>query len=90
MHSFFGILYAFMFLAYVGGGSFIVYHLLRYSPTRVGATIGVTIFLAVFLVLLFTNAMLFLMLPLDTFFPGIDLPNIGLTSGSTGFGPFAR
>lgn len=90
MHSLFGILYAFMFLIFVSGGVFIVYHLLRYSPTRVGATISVTLFLSVFLVLLFTNAMLFFMLPLDTFFPGIDIPSMDFTSGSTGFGPFSR
>lgn len=89
MHSLFGILYAFIFLIFVSGGVFIVYHLLRYSPTRVGATISVTLFLSVFLVLLFTNAMLFFMLPLDTFFPGIDMPSMDFT-GSTGFGPFAK
>ena len=90
MHSLFGILYAFMFLAFLSGGIFIIYHLFRYSPTRIGATISATLFLAVFLVLLFTNAMLFLMLPLDTFFPSIDIPSLDLTSGSTGFGPFSR
>lgn len=79
-----------MLLIYVSGGAFIVYHLLRYSPTRTGATVSITLFLAVFLVLLFTNAMLFFMLPLDSFFPGIDVPSIDLTSGSTGFGPFSR
>jgi Na+-driven multidrug efflux pump len=90
MQSFFGILYAVMFLIYIGGGIFIVYHLFRYSPTRIGATISATLFLSVFLVLLFTNGMLFFMLPLDSFFPGIDIPSIDLTSGSTGFGPFSR
>lgn len=72
MQSLFGILYALMFLAYISAGGFIVYHFLRYSPTRTGATIGVTLFLSVFLVLLFTNAMLFFMLPIDSFFPAID------------------
>lgn len=73
MHSLFGILYALMFLAYISAGGFIVYHFLRYSPTRTGATIGVTLFLSVFLILLFTNAMLFFMLPVDSFFPAIDI-----------------
>jgi hypothetical protein len=90
MRSLFGILYAFLFLAYLSGGIFIVYHFFRYSPSKASATIGVTIFLSVFLVLLFTNAMLFFMLPLDSFFPGIDMPSLDFTSGSTGFGPFAR
>lgn len=90
MHSLFGILYALLFLVYVSAGIFIVYHFLRYSPTRVGATIGVTIFLSVFLVLLFTNAMLFFMIPLDTFFPGIDMPAFNLNAGLATFGPFSK
>lgn len=90
MHSLFGILYALMFLSYVGAGIFIVYHFLRYSPTRIGATVGITIFLSVFLVLLFTNAMFFFMLPIDTFFPGIDMPAFNLSGSSATFGPFSR
>ncbi len=91
MHSFFGILYALIFLAYVSASGFIVYHFLRYSPTRIGATVGTTIFLTVFLVLIFTNAMIFLMLPLDTFFPGIDMPAFNLQNASSAtFGPFSR
>lgn len=90
MNSFFGILYTLMFLAYVSAGGFVVYHFLRYSPTRLGATVGITIFLTVFIVLLFTNAMLFFMLPLDTFFPGIDMPAFNLNAGSATFGPFSR
>lgn len=74
MQSLFSILYALMFLAYISAGGFVVYHFLRYSPTRTGAIIGVTLFLSVFLVLIFTNAMLFFMLPIDSFFPGIDIP----------------
>lgn len=80
-----------MFLAYISAGGFIVYHFLRYSPTRTGATIGVTLFLSVFLVLLFTNAMLFFMLPLDTFFPDIDMPAFNLRDASSAtFGTFGR
>jgi hypothetical protein len=55
MRSLFGILYAFLFLAYLSGGIFIVYHFFRYSPSKASATIGVTLFLSVFLVLLFTT-----------------------------------
>jgi len=91
MHSLFGTLYALLFLAYVSASGFIVYHFLRYSPTKIGATVGITIFLSVFLVLLFTNAMLFFMLPLDTFFPGIDMPAFNLNpSNFSSFGSFGR
>lgn len=92
MHSLFSTLYILMFLAYVGAGGFVVYHFLRYSPTKIGATIGTTLFLSVFLVLLFTNAMLFFMLPLDTFFPGIDISsgfNFNPANFSS-FGSFSR
>ncbi len=90
MHSLFGILYAFMLLIFVSGGVFVVYHFLRYSPTRFGAILGTTVFLSVFIVLLFTNAMLFLKLPLDTFFPSIDMPSLNPNSGPAGFGPFSQ
>ena len=90
MHSLFSTLYILMFLAYASAGGFVVYHFLRYSPTKLGATVGVTIFLSVFLVLLFTNAMLFFMLPIDTFFPGIDMPEFNLDAGSATFGPSSK
>lgn len=67
MQLLFGIIYTLLFFSCVAAALFIVYHLFRYSPSRTGAIIGMTVFLSVFFVLLFTNAVLFFTLPLDSF-----------------------
>ncbi len=78
MQLLFGIIYTILFFSCVAAGLFIVYHLFRYSPSRTGAIFGITIFLSVFFVLLFTNAILFFTLPLDNFLSiDFDVTNLG-------------
>lgn len=62
----FGLLYTLLFFGYVVVALFIVYHIFRYSLKRGTALFGVTLFLVVFLILLFANALIFFSLPLNT------------------------
>lgn len=65
----FRLLYTLLFFSYVVMALFIVFHIFRYSLKRTSAHFGVTLFLVVFFVLLFTNAILFFSLPLSTLLP---------------------
>lgn len=66
MQLFFGIAYLLFFLGVVVASLFIVFHLSRYSLNRKLA-IGMTaLFVGVSAVLLWSNSMIFLSLPLDT------------------------
>lgn len=67
MRPLFGLLYTFLFFSYVVTAAFIVFHLLRYSLNRKAAIFYTLLFLSVFGVLIFTNAVLFFSLPLDSF-----------------------
>lgn len=69
MRQIFGLLYAFLFLGYVIAGLFVVYHIVRYSINKPVATFGLALFLVVFVVLLFTNALIFFSLPFETLLP---------------------
>ncbi len=69
MYPFIGLFYTFLFFSYVTTALFIVFHLLRYSLNRKMAIFSTLFFLFVFAFLLFTNAMIFFSLPLDTIFP---------------------
>lgn len=66
VQSIFGLLYTLLFFSYVVVALFIVFHIFRYSLKRSTALFGVTLFLVVFLILLFTNALIFFSLPLNT------------------------
>lgn len=68
MQSIFGILYLLLFFSYLAMALFIVFHIFRYSLRRHLALFGATLFIVVFLVLLTTNALIFLSLPLGTLF----------------------
>ena len=69
MQSIFGSLYALLFFSYIITALFIVFHIVRYSLKRGLALFGVTLFLVVFFVLVFTNALIFFSLPLNAFLP---------------------
>jgi hypothetical protein len=71
MTSILGLIYPLFFLSYVLVAMFIVFHILRYSLKRSAALFGVTLFLTVFLVLLVTNILIFVSLPLGTLLPAI-------------------
>ena len=66
MQLFFGIAYLLFFLGVVIASLFIMFHLSRYSLNRKLA-IGMTaLFVSVSAILLWTNSLIFLSLPLDT------------------------
>lgn len=65
----FKLLYTLLFFSYVVVALFIVFHIFRYSLKRGTAVFGATLFLIVFFILLFTNALIFFSLPLDTLIP---------------------
>ncbi|MDO8565770.1 MAG: hypothetical protein Q7S04_01110 [Candidatus Moranbacteria bacterium] len=63
--SIFGLIYTLLFFSYVIVALFIVFHIFRYSLKRDTALFGATLFLVVFFILIFTNAILFFSLPFD-------------------------
>lgn len=65
----FGLLYTLLFFSYVVAALFIVFHIFRYSLKRGSALFGATLFLVVFLILVFTNALIFFSLPLNALLP---------------------
>ncbi len=66
MHLLFGIAYLIFFFCVVIASLFIMFHLSRYSLNRQLA-VGITgLFVVVTAVLLWSNSLLFLSLPLDT------------------------
>ena len=69
MRPLFGLLYTVLFFSYVATAAFIVFHIIRYSLDRKIAFFGVVLFVSVLAVLLFTNAMLFFSLPIETLLP---------------------
>lgn len=73
MQMIFGSLYAVVFLGYMGTALFICYHLLRYSGNRKQAVFTTALFLSVLGVLLATNVVTFLSLPLDELLPKMTL-----------------
>ncbi len=66
MQSIFGLLYVLLFFSYIVTALFIVFHIVRYSLKRGLALFGVTLFLFVFTILIFTNALIFFSLPLNS------------------------
>lgn len=71
MRPLLGLIYTILFFSYVATSVFIVYHIVRYSLSRQAAIFGVALFVTVLTVLLFTNAILFFSLPLDTLIPSV-------------------
>lgn len=69
MKSIFGLLYTVLFFSYIAAAVFIVFHIVRYSLKRDAMLFGITLFLVVFFVLIFTNAIIFFSLPLDKILP---------------------
>lgn len=69
MKPFFGLLYTLLFFSYVAIGTFVLFHILRYSISRRNGFLGAFLFITVLGVLLFTNALLFFSLPLDMLLP---------------------
>lgn len=69
MRSIFGLLYITLFFSYIATALFIVFHVVRYSLKRSTALFGVMFFLVVFSILAFTNAVIFLSLPIDELLP---------------------
>lgn len=69
MRSIFGLLYTVLFFSYIAAALFIVFHIVRYSLKRSTTLFGVTLFLVVFLVLIFANALIFFSLPIDELIP---------------------
>lgn len=65
MRSIFGLLYTILFFSYIATALFIVFHIVRYSLQRSTTLFGVTLFLVVFFVLVFTNALIFFSLPIN-------------------------
>lgn len=68
-----GLLYTVLFLSYVATALFIVFHLLRYSLNRKVSVLGTALFVAVFVILLLSNSLLFFSLPLENLFPAFSL-----------------
>lgn len=68
MRSLFGLLYTVLFFSYIVAGLFILFHFASYSLKRDAKIFSITIFLVVFSVLIFTNALLFFSLPIDDLF----------------------
>lgn len=62
----FGLIYTLFFFCYVVIALFIVFHIFRYSLKRNTALFGAILFISVFLVILFTNAIDFFSLPFNT------------------------
>lgn len=69
MRPLLGLIYTILFFSYIATSAFIVYHLGRYSLSRQAAIFGVALFMTVLVVLLFTNALIFFSLPLDSLVP---------------------
>lgn len=69
MRPLFSLLYTVLFFSYITVGLFIVFHFARYSLKRSAAVLGITLFLVVFFILIFTNALLFFSLPIDAILP---------------------
>ena len=69
MSSIFSLLYAILFFSYIAVAIFIVFHIIRYSLKRGLALFGVTLFLFVFFILVFTNVLIFFSLPISTVLP---------------------
>lgn len=69
MRPLFGLLYMVLFFSYIAAGLFIVFHFANYSLKRSSKILGISLFLVVFSILIFTNALLFFSLPIDTLFP---------------------
>ena len=65
MQAILGLLYSVIFICYVFAIVFVIFHLLRYSLNQHYGRIGALVFIAVAAILLITNALLFLNLPLD-------------------------
>jgi hypothetical protein len=70
MQQIFGLLYTVLFFSYIATALFIVFHIVRYSLKRSSMLFGLALFLVVFFVLIFTNAIIFFSLPLDKMLPG--------------------
>ena len=65
----FGLLYTMLFFSYIATALFIVFHIVRYSLKRSTTLFGITLFLVVFSILVFTNALIFFSLPIDGLIP---------------------
>ncbi|MEI8096551.1 MAG: hypothetical protein WCG73_00375 [Candidatus Moraniibacteriota bacterium] len=66
MQSIFGLIYILLFFSYILVGMFIIFHILRYSLNRSSGILGAGLFSFVFVILLFTNFILFTTLPLNS------------------------
>lgn len=66
MQLFFGITYLLFFAGVIIASLFIMFHLSRYAINRRLATGMTALFIVVTAVLLFSNSMLFLSLPIDS------------------------
>lgn len=66
MQIFFGVAYLLFFLGVVVASLFIMFHLSRYSLNRKLAVGMTVLFVSVSAVLLWSNSLIFLSLPLDT------------------------
>jgi len=73
MQLFFGVTYLLFFTGVVIASLFIMFHLSRYAINRRLATGMTVLFVVVTSVLLFSNSMLFLSLPIDTLLLPIGL-----------------
>jgi FtsH-binding integral membrane protein len=69
MQPIFGLLYTVLFFSYIATALFVVFHIVRYSLKRSTAVFGVTLFLVVFGVLIFSNALIFFSLPFNEMLP---------------------
>jgi len=65
----FGLIYTFLFFSYMLAALFVVFHLLRYSLNRKVAVFSTIFFLCVLTILLFTNALIFFSLPIESMLP---------------------
>lgn len=76
MQTFFGSIYLIFFSGCTIAALFILFHLLRYALDRKLALLMSLIFTAVTLVLLATNAALYLNLPLENLLPALTLSSL--------------
>jgi len=75
MSGIIGILYLVMFLGISAVGIYVCYHILRHSLSRSRAITTTFVFVSVFAILLFANAIIFFRIDWDAIIGGVGAPS---------------
>ena len=70
----FDTVYLVAFISYLPLSLFIIYHLIKYSPSRAVMLFTVAFFLIGTALLLFANVLLFFAIPFDQLVPSVPMP----------------